>query len=77
MKSLKTIAIAVPLTTLVLWGLLALAQLWASVVSNKAFEKLTASAAIVIVISVITSIAIRAHIENAKLKEQGYLDSND
>jgi tetrahydromethanopterin S-methyltransferase subunit E len=74
MKSLKTIAIAVPLATLVAWGLLALAQLWGGVVSDDTFAKLTGSSVIVIGISVIVSLAIRGHIENEKLKKEGYLD---
>jgi hypothetical protein len=74
MKSLKTIAITVPLTTLVVWGLLALAQVWAQIVSNDTFAKLTVSAAIVIIISLITAIAVRGYIENDELKKRGYLE---
>ncbi|MDR0664552.1 MAG: hypothetical protein LBF86_03420 [Helicobacteraceae bacterium] len=74
MKTLKTAAIAVPLTTLVAWGALALAQLWANLFSDDAFAKITASAAIVIVISVIVALSVRSYVENAELKKQGYLD---
>ncbi|MDR2151473.1 MAG: hypothetical protein LBO72_01515 [Helicobacteraceae bacterium] len=74
MNSLKTIGIAVPLATFVAWGLLALAQLWGSVVSHETFTKLTISAVIVIGVSVIASLVIRSYIENEKLKKEGYVD---
>ncbi|MDR0747910.1 MAG: hypothetical protein LBE89_08545 [Helicobacteraceae bacterium] len=74
MKTLKMLSIAVPLATLIAWGLLALAQLWVEVVSEDAFVKITISAAIVIVVSVITAISVRGYVENSELKKQGYLD---
>jgi membrane protein implicated in regulation of membrane protease activity len=73
-KTLKMLSIAVPLATLIAWGLLALAQLWVEVVSEDAFVKITISAAIVIVVSVITAISVRGYVENSELKKQGYLD---
>jgi hypothetical protein len=73
-KTLKILSIAVPLTTLVLWGAIALAQMWAKIMSSDTFAKLTASAAIIIVISIVLTISVRGYIENAELKRQGYLD---
>ncbi|MDR0736958.1 MAG: hypothetical protein LBF51_09070 [Zoogloeaceae bacterium] len=74
MKRLKILSYAIPLAILVVWGMLALMQMWWGIMSSNIFGKLTLSAAIVIAISVIVAIAVHEYAENAELKKQGYLD---
>jgi hypothetical protein len=73
-RKLKILSYAIPLLTLVVWGVLALLQIWTSIMSSDTFKELTLSAAIVIAISVIVVVAVHGYIENAELKKQNYLD---
>ncbi|MDR2678227.1 MAG: hypothetical protein LBB51_02165 [Zoogloeaceae bacterium] len=74
MRKLKILSYAIPLLTLVIWGVLTLLQIWTGIMSSDTFKELTLSAVIVIGISVIVAIAVHGYMENAELKKQGYLD---
>lgn len=68
------IGIAVCLIVAVLWSILALLQLWAPVVSVETFIKLTITAAVVIAIVLVVTLAMREYLSDKELKSKGFID---
>ena len=58
----------------ILWGILAIAQLWFEPLSIEVFTKVTITAAILVVIIVIATLVIREYLSDEKLKKDGFID---
>ena len=58
----------------VTWVLIALLQLWFSLLSGELFWKLTLTAGALVIVVLVASLVIREYIEDKKLKDGGYLD---
>ncbi|QCO22033.1 hypothetical protein D9K79_10570 [Acinetobacter cumulans] len=58
----------------VLWGILAIAQLWFSPLSSEIFTKVTISAGILVAIIVLSTIVIREFLTDQKLRKDGFID---
>ncbi|WP_180035783.1 hypothetical protein [Acinetobacter sp. YH12250] len=58
----------------VLWGLLAMAQLWSKLLSVEVFTKLTVTVAILEAIIIIATLVIREYLTDKKMKKDGYID---
>ncbi|WP_180063816.1 hypothetical protein [Acinetobacter sp. YH16042] len=58
----------------ILWGLLAIAQLWFEWLSADVFIKITVTAAILEVIIIIATLVIREYLTDKKLKKDGFID---
>ena len=58
----------------VLWGILAIAQLWFSPLSSEIFTKVTISAGILVAIIVLSTIVIRQFLTDQKLRKDGFID---
>ncbi len=58
----------------VLWGILAIAQLWFSPLSSEIFTKVTISAGILVAIIVLSTIVIREFLADQKLRNDAFLD---
>lgn len=62
------------LTISVLWALLAIVQLWFSVLTSENFMKITISAAILVGVIVVVSLVVREYLSDKKLKKEGFID---
>lgn len=58
----------------ILWGVLAIVQLWFEPLSIEVFTKVTVTAAILVVIIVIATLVIREYLSDQKLKKDGFID---
>ncbi|RKG50085.1 hypothetical protein D7V64_13210 [Acinetobacter cumulans] len=58
----------------VLWGILAIAQLWFSPLSSEIFTKVTISAGILVAIIVLSTIVIREFLTDQNLRKDGFID---
>ena len=58
----------------ILWGVLAITQLWFEPLSIEVFTKVTITAAILVVIIVIATLVIREYLSDQKLKKDGFID---
>lgn len=58
----------------ILWGVLAIAQLWFEPLSIEVFTKVTVTAATLVVIIVIATLVIREYLSDQKLKKDGFID---
>ena len=58
----------------VLWGLLAIAQLWFELLSVEVFTKITVTVAILEAIIIIATLVIREYLTDKKLKKDGFID---
>ena len=58
----------------VLWGLLAIAQLWFEWLSVEVFTKITVTVAILEAIIIIATLVLREYLTDKKLKKDGYID---
>jgi hypothetical protein len=68
------IGIITCLSITVAWAVLAIAQLWMRVVSSEVFLKLSITAAVVTVLVLIVTIAIREYVTDKELKAKGFID---
>ena len=58
----------------ILWSVLAILQLWFSILDTDVFMKLTVTAGILLVIIVIVTLVIREYLSDKQLKKDGFLD---
>lgn len=58
----------------ILWSILAILQLWFSILNTDVFVKLTVTAGILLVIIVIVTLVIREYLSDKQLKKDGFLD---
>ena len=58
----------------ILWSVLAILQLWFSILDTDVFVKLTVTAGILLVIIVIVTLVIREYLSDEQLKKDGFLD---
>ncbi|MGQ2386268.1 hypothetical protein [Acinetobacter ursingii] len=58
----------------ILWSVLAILQLWFSILDIDVFLKLTVTAGILLVIIVIVTLVIREYLSDKQLKKEGFLD---
>lgn len=58
----------------ILWSVLAILQLWFSILDTDVFVKLTVTAGILLVIIVIVTLVIREYLSDKQLKKDGFLD---
>lgn len=58
----------------ILWSILAILQLWFSILDTDVFVKLTVTAGILLVIIVIVTLVIREYLSDKQLKKDGFLD---
>lgn len=58
----------------VLWGVLAIIQLWLSPLSAEIFMKITITAVVLMIIIVITTLVIREYLSDKQLKKDGFID---
>ncbi len=68
------ITVSLCLIVLLLWAILAVLQLWFSLFSAEFFIKMTVTAAIVEIVTLIAGLAIREYLKDKRLREQGYID---
>lgn len=59
---------------IVLWTLLALTQLWFPLVSMEVFLKLTLSAGLLLVVTVVVALIWREYVDERRLKRDRYID---
>lgn len=69
------ITTVISLTTIVLWALLTITQVWVELVSGAVYLKITLSAAIIVVVSLLVGLAVNDYHSEKKMKDDGYLDS--
>lgn len=62
------------LAVAVLWGALAIAQLWWAPLDGPTFMKVSVTAAIVEAMIVVVTLALREYLSDKRLKEDGFLD---
>lgn len=58
----------------ILWSVLAILQLWFSILDTDVFVKLTVTAGILLVIIMIVTLVIREYLSDKQLKKDGFLD---
>ena len=58
----------------ILWSVLAILQLWFSILETDVFVKLTVTTGILLVIIVIVTLVIREYLSDKQLKKDGFLD---
>lgn len=68
------ITVSICLVVLFLWAILAVLQLWFELFTASLFIKLTITAVIIEVVTLIAGLAIREYIKEKRLKDQGYID---
>ncbi len=68
------LAAIISVLILVLWGLMALAQLWYQPLDAELFVKLTISAALIEVVVVLVALILREYGTSKRQKKGGYLD---
>ena len=68
------ITVIICLIVLISWSALAILQLWISPLSGEFFIKITVTAAIIEVVTVIAGLAIRGYLKDKRLRDQGYID---
>ena len=66
--------IGICLIIVVLWAVLALLQLWFSVMSASVFSKITISALVVAGVVLLVTLGIREYISDKELKDKGFID---
>lgn len=62
------------LAVAVIWALIAIAQVWAQPLSADVFLKLTLTAAILVVIIAVVSLALKEYFSEKKMKDDGFID---
>ena len=67
-------AIFSALTIAVLWGLLAIAQIWVAPFSSDVFSKITISAVILVGIIVLIILVVREYLSDKKFRKDGFID---
>lgn len=58
----------------ILWALLAIAQLWFSLLSAEVFLKISISAGILVGIIIIATLVVREYLSEKQLKKDGFID---
>lgn len=66
--------IAICLSIVIFWGVLALLQLWFALFSADVFVKLTISAVIIAAIVLVVTLGVREYLSEKKLRQSGYID---
>ncbi len=69
------IGVTICLGVAVLWSIMALLQLWTPVFSADIFIKLTISAAVIVAIVLVVTLAMREYLSNKELKSKGFIDN--
>lgn len=62
------------LAVAVIWSLIAIAQVWVQPLSADVFLKLTLTAAILVVIIVVVTLALKEYGTEKKMKDDGFID---
>lgn len=68
------VAVWIALILFVSWSILALTQLWLNWLDGLIFFKLTLTAGVLIVVSLLVGLAAREYLSDKDLKAKGYLD---
>jgi hypothetical protein len=59
---------------LVVYAVIAIAQVWLSILSSENFFKVTLTFAIVIVVTVIVALVRREYVDDKQMRKNGYID---
>ena len=66
--------IGICLFIVVAWAVLALLQLWFSVMSAAVFSKITISALVIAGVVLLVTLGIREYLSDKELKDKGFID---
>lgn len=66
--------VGICLSIVVLWAVLALLQLWFSLLSVAVFSKITLSALVIAGVVLLVTLGIREYLSDKALKAKGYID---
>lgn len=66
--------VGICLSIVVLWAVLALLQLWFSLLSTAVFSKITLSALVIAGVVLLVTLGIREYLSDKTLKDKGYID---
>lgn len=69
------ITTVISLVTIIIWALLTITQVWVELVTGAIYLKITLTAAIIVVVSLLVGLVINDYHSEKKMKDDGYLDS--
>ncbi|CAG0996914.1 hypothetical protein MTYP_02614 [Methylophilaceae bacterium] len=69
------IAAIISITVIIAWALLTILQVWIEVVSGAVYLKLSMTAGIIVIVSMVIGLAVKDYLSEKKMKDDGFIDS--